>query len=384
MSERYQRLQELGKGGVGTVYQGLHIPLQRTVAIKEIKDVFTLFGDVQKDDILQKFEVAVQKHASLVHANIIQILDIELDQQYPFFVMEHAPSGSLRERITNKEAMTLTEKLKCFVDIAKALQHAHHHNVLHTNLKPENVLFGHDGSAKVVDFGINRLMDRDDLSKQQIYIGVGTVAYLAPEQFRNPQNATLQSDIYSLGIIFYEMLTGKLPGRRSPMPSSFFPELPTKLDDVFDHMCMDAEEDRYESISQMLEDLFSDEEVQTLLGTSSTPVMPTPVAAALPVPTPPVAAPAAPVAAVAAPEPEVVAPESIVEAVKAKEEPSLSEDVASFIEEVSETPSVAAPEPEEEPAPDTDEPSDTPEASEEDGADNDILAKLNKYSQSFT
>jgi serine/threonine protein kinase len=272
MSERYLRHEEIGKGGVGTVYKGTHKLLKRSIAIKEIKEIFNIFGDLQKDEIIKKFESAVQSHARLIHSNIIQIIDIDVDQQYPFFVMEYAGGGSLRERLLQK-SMSLEQKIKCFIDIAQSLQYAHSQKVLHTNLKPENVLFGHDERAKLVDFGINRLIDRD-MSKQQIYIGVGTVAYLAPEQFRNPQDANEKSDIYSLGIIFYEMLTGKLPGRRSPMPSSFFPELPKKLDDIFDNMCMDSEEDRYESVEQILNDLLSDREISAVALYQRPPLLP--------------------------------------------------------------------------------------------------------------
>lgn len=366
MSERYQRLEEIGKGGVGTVYKGIHTPLQRPVAIKEIKDIFNLFGDLQKDDIIQKFEAAVQAHAKLVHANIVQILDIDVDQQYPFFVMELANGGSLRQRITER-SMDLSQKLSCFVDVARALQYAHAQGVIHRDLKPENILFGTDSSAKVVDFSINSLMDRD-MSRQQIYIGVGTVAYLAPEQFRNPQDANERSDIYSLGIIFYEILTGKLPGRRSPMPSSFYPEIPSKLDDVFDNMCMDAEEDRYQSIEEMLRDLLSDPEVNALLmGAHAQVQVPvqevTPMAAA-PMAAAPMAAPA-PASVPMPPSEPTPAPEPMMAMVEEEEE-------------------VFEEEPVQEEEPEEEMPALVEAAQEDQGDDNDILAKLNKYSSSFT
>lgn len=353
MKERYQRVDEIGKGGVGTVYRGKHALLQRDVAVKEIREIFSLFGDLQKDDIIRKFEQSVQRHAQLVHPNIIQILDIDLDQQYPFFVMEFAPNRSLRHILASRQKINVEEVLSYFVAIASALRYAHHRGVLHSDLKPENVLFDESGNPKVVDFGINRIIERD--TAKQIYIGVGTVAYLAPEQFKNPQDVSEQSDIYSLGIMFYEMLTGKIPGRRSPMPSSFFPDIPSKLDDVFDRMCMDAVEDRYPSVDAMLDDLLGSPEIAALVGRGAMKAAPSaaPLAKVSVAPSAPAPRPAPPMA-----PPAPMAPAPMAPAPMASSAPM----------ETFEAPAMAA-----EPAP----------AEAGGDANADLLAKLNKYSKSF-
>src|SRR5690554_6280628 len=132
---------------------------------------------------------------------------------------------------------------------------------MHGSLKPENVVLDATGNAMLTDFGISRVVEREGGKGNQVYVGVGTVAYMSPEQFQNPNLATVKSDIYSLGIMLYEMLTGKVPGRRSPMPSSFYPDIPRKLDDIFDRMSMDREEDRYGSIDEIIAELYEATEV---------------------------------------------------------------------------------------------------------------------------
>ena len=265
LEERYERHEALGQGGIGTVYRGTHIPLQRPVAIKEIKEVFSLFGDLKKDELIQRFEKTVQRHAKLVHPNIVQLIDIDVDRQYPIFVMEYATRGSLRRLMDSEQRPSLSERLRTFLQIAQGLKHAHEMGVLHTDLKPENVLFDREGNAKLVDFGVTQIL-KSDIGEQRFYIGGGNPAYLPPEQFRNPGDVSVQADIYSLGLIFYEILTGKLHGRRSPMPSSFFPNIPRKLDDIFDKMCMDDPDDRYDSVAAILEEFTSSEEVLALIG----------------------------------------------------------------------------------------------------------------------
>jgi eukaryotic-like serine/threonine-protein kinase len=384
VEERYERHEEIGSGGIGTVFRGTHLPLKRAVAIKEIRELFTYVGDLRKDEIIHRFEESVQEHASLVHPAIIQILDIDVDQQYPFFVMEYAPGGSLRGKLHGPNKPELSSLLGHFVSIAQALRFAHSQGVVHADLKPENVVFDGDGNAKLVDFAVSRIIETDS-SKQQIYIAVGTRAYKAPEQFVNPIDANGRSDIYSLGIMFYEMLTGKLPGRRSPMPSSFFPNIPRKLDDVFDNMCMDAEEDRYASMNDVLEDLLGDDDVLALLGRGSR------IASAAAAPP---SAPRAPAPMAAAPAAAQPAPAPIPEAEPEPAAPSSSEVSATSHSEV-EMEAVSEDELEDSADSIADEPSvadDGDEADAEDAASDaddasagssSVLDKLDKYSGAF-
>jgi eukaryotic-like serine/threonine-protein kinase len=261
----YERSETVGSGGIGTVYRGRQTRLNREVAIKEIRDIFHVFADVQRDSIVERFIGIVQTQAKLSHPNIIQVLDVDTDAEYPFVVTQWAPGGNLR-RLTEVEGRPpLAVSLRYFLQILHALSSAHDQGIIHGALKPENVVLGPSGNALITDFGIARVAERSKGSGNQVYVGVGTVTYMSPEQFRDPSFASVKSDLYSLGIMFYEMLTGKVPGRRLPMPSSFYPDIPRKLDDIFDRMSMDAEEDRYESIDEVLAELYASPDVMKIL-----------------------------------------------------------------------------------------------------------------------
>ncbi len=263
--EAYERIEEVGSGGIGTVYRGRQIRLDRDVAIKEIREIFNVFAGVQRDDIIARFETIIQTQAGLNHPNIVQIIDAETDGEYPISVMELAPNGNLRRLIEHGDRPPLKVSLKYFLQMLHALNTAHDQGVIHGSLKPENVVLDQAGNAMLSDFGIAKIVEREGGGNNQVYVGVGSVAYMSPEQFQNPNLATVQSDIYSLGIMFYEMLTGKVPGRRSPMPSSFYPDIPRALDDIFDQMSMDREEDRYGSVEEVIADFYGAKEVTKLL-----------------------------------------------------------------------------------------------------------------------
>lgn len=265
----YQRGEPVGSGGVGTVYRGRQDNLDRPVAIKEINEVFNVFAQVQREDIITRFKDIVRQQSSLVHPNIVQIFDVETGVEYPYVVMQFAPKGNLRRLIDMDERPSLSVALQYFMQILAGLNTAHAAGVVHGNIKPENVVLDAAGNAMLSDFGMSRLVESDGARGGQVYVGVGTVAYMAPEQFQNPGAASTKSDIYSLGIMFYEMLTGKVPGRRSPMPSSFFPDIPRKLDDIFDRMSMDDIDDRYDSIDAILSDIYASDDVLALIDNRS-------------------------------------------------------------------------------------------------------------------
>jgi eukaryotic-like serine/threonine-protein kinase len=263
--QAYERIEELGSGGIGTVFRGRQVRLDREVAIKEIREIFNVFAGVQRDDIIDRFQSIIETQASLIHPNIVQVIDVDTTGEYPFSVMQLAPGGNLRRLIEHGDRPPLKVSIKYFLQILHALNTAHDQGVVHGSLKPENVVLDHAGNAMVSDFGVSRIVERDGGRGNQVYVGVGTVAYMSPEQFQDPNLATVKSDIYSLGIMFYEMLTGKVPGRRSPMPSSFYPDIPRALDDVFDRMSMDREEDRYDTVEEIIADIYGSEDVLDIL-----------------------------------------------------------------------------------------------------------------------
>jgi serine/threonine protein kinase len=150
--------------------------------------------------------------------------------------------------------------------VIDALRAAHTQRVYHRGLKPEQLLIDGYGNVKVSDFGFTRIVERDHAVIRQIYVGMGNVAYMAPELYTDPMAAGPQGDIYALGIIFYELLTRKLPGRRSPMPSQVNPSMPRGVDDIFDRMTRDAKAERYATVDDILDDIDKLEGMETLLG----------------------------------------------------------------------------------------------------------------------
>lgn len=254
LDSRYEKLASIGSGGVGTVYRARQVPLNRQVALKEIRELFSFFAEEQRPEIVRRFTDVVRAHADLAHPNILPIHDVNLDKEFPYVVSELCPNGSVRRLITDAETIPVGLALKYLLQTLHALQAAHRERVSHRGLKPENMLIDAYGNVKVSDFGFSRIVERDQSVIRQVYVGMGTVAYMAPELFTDPTGAGPQADIYALGIIFYEMLTRKLPGRRSPMPSEIDPKLPVGLDDIFDLMTRDSRSERYSTVDDILDD----------------------------------------------------------------------------------------------------------------------------------
>jgi serine/threonine protein kinase len=155
---------------------------------------------------------------------------------------------------------------KYLLQTLHALRAAHAQRVYHRGLKPEQMLIDAYGNVKVSDFGFTRIVERDHAVIRQIYVGMGNVAYMAPELYSDPMTSGPQGDIYALGIIFYELLTRKLPGRRSPMPSQINPNLPRGIDDIFDRMTRDSRTERYATVDDILDDIDKLDGMETLLG----------------------------------------------------------------------------------------------------------------------
>jgi eukaryotic-like serine/threonine-protein kinase len=252
--ERYEKVAVIGSGGIGTVYLARQTALGREVVLKEIRELFGFFNDEQRVEIVRRFGEVVKAWGQLSHANILQLHDVSLDIEFPFVVTELAPNGSVRRLINDAEDIPVAVVFRYLLQALYGLRAAHAHDVHHRGLKPEQLLIDAHGNIKIADFGFSRIVERDQAVIRQIYVGMGNVAYMAPELYTDPGSASVQGDIYALGIIFYEMLTRKLPGRRSPMPSQIITALPTEVDDIFDKMTRDARTERYASIDDILED----------------------------------------------------------------------------------------------------------------------------------
>lgn len=255
IDSRYEKLAVIGSGGIGTVYRTRQVPLNREVALKEIRDLFGFFAEEQRMEIVRRFTDVVRAAASLAHPNILPIHDVNLDRDFPYVVTELAPNGSARRLINDAEEIPVDLALKYLLQTLHALRAGHAQRVYHRGLKPEQLLIDAYGNVKVTDFGFTRIVERDQAVIRQVYVGMGNVAYMAPELYTDGMSAGAQADIYALGIIFYELLTRKLPGRRSPMPSQINAALPKGIDDIFDRMTRDSRAERYTSVDDILDDI---------------------------------------------------------------------------------------------------------------------------------
>lgn len=203
LGNRYEILEAIGVGGMATVYKAKDRLLNRYVAVKILKDAF-------KDDeeLVHRFHSESQAAASLSHHNIVSIYDVGCEHDVNYFVMEYVEGITLKEYIKEKGHLDWREACRFAVQIGMALAHAHSKNIIHRDIKPHNILITHDMTLKVTDFGIARAV-----SSETMVMGsstLGSVHYISPEQARGGYTDA-RSDIYSMGVVLYEMLSGELP-----------------------------------------------------------------------------------------------------------------------------------------------------------------------------
>jgi len=251
---KYTRYDALGSGGLGTVYRGRLGSLSMDVAIKEIKELFTFFNFLQRSEVVKHLREAVGQMALLSHPGVVKILDQNTEVAHPFFVMEFAPGGSLRSAMAG-QPLEIDRALCLFAQMVYALRYAHASQVVHGNLKPENVLLDAQGNVRLSDFGMTRLL-ASDADRAVPLQRVDVAGYLAPEQMSNTATSGVASDVYALGILLYEMLTGALPGRRSPLPSEVRAEVPKGIDELFDRTTKDDPDKRYPDLDALLDDFY--------------------------------------------------------------------------------------------------------------------------------
>jgi hypothetical protein len=260
LDQRYQKLEPLGSGPLGTAYKGRFTALGLDICVKELKDIFGYFSFLQRGEVLKRLKRELCAQAQVRHPGIIQVLDQNTETARPYYVLELL-HGSLKDKLEEGRGagVPVPFAMRCFLQLAYALRAAHAVGLTHHNLKPENVLFDLYGNAKLGDFGLSRVVEQDaSKGLPQVFVGAGGMAYLAPEllQPQRAKDAGPASDVYGLGILLYEMLTGQIPGRRSPLPSEVNAEAPAGLDAIFDKMTHDRVDQRYPDIDTMLEDFY--------------------------------------------------------------------------------------------------------------------------------
>ena len=203
LDNRYEILEKIGNGGMATVYKAKCHVLNRYVAIKILRDEFTT-----DSEFIKRFNTEAQSAASLTHPNIVSIYDVGNEDNLYYIVMELIQGKTLKEIINEDGMLSWKWSVNIAIQIASALETAHKHNIIHRDIKPHNIIITEDGMAKVTDFGIAKAVSNSTITA--FGTTIGSVHYFSPEHARGGYTDA-KSDLYSLGIVMYEMLTGKVP-----------------------------------------------------------------------------------------------------------------------------------------------------------------------------
>ncbi len=257
---RYEILEIIGTGGMAVVYKARCHRLNRLVAIKILKDEFS-----RDEEFRRRFHAEGEAVAMLSHPNIVQIYDVFASESANYIVMELIDGISLKQYMEKKGVLNWKETLHFAMQIAKGLEHAHSRGIIHRDIKPHNVMVLKNGSVKVMDFGIARVMNKSNtLTKEAL----GSVHYISPEQAKGGHTDN-RSDLYSLGVVMYEMMTGRPPydgesavavaiqhiNGGAPAPSSLNPNIPGGLEQIIMKSMSLEVRDRYVSAAEMLQEM---------------------------------------------------------------------------------------------------------------------------------
>ncbi|MFN3995574.1 MAG: serine/threonine protein kinase, partial [bacterium] len=260
LANRYKLIKSLGKGGMGEVFLAHDTILDRKVAIKSLSQDLT-----QKKEFLQRFLREAKITASLDHFNIVKVYDLLIFNNQYFLVMEYIEGYSLREFIEKGKNKDLNLSLEIFLQILDGVEYAHGKGVVHRDLKPENIMLTKDNVVKITDFGIAFALGSHSITNPGVLMG--TLAYLSPEQAQGI-NVDQQTDIYSLGVILYELLTSNLPIvavnpasmiykilNENPLPpTKYNPSIPPQIEKII-LKCLQKDKNlRYQNISQIKKD----------------------------------------------------------------------------------------------------------------------------------
>lgn len=262
LGNRYEIIEKIGNGGMATVYKATDKVLKRNVAVKILRDEFTT-----DDEFIKRFEVEAQSAARLTHPNIVSIYDVGVDGNLYYIVMELIQGKTLKEIIV-KEKGPLPWKwsINVSIQIASALEMAHRNNIIHRDIKPHNIIITEDGVAKVTDFGIAKAVSNSTITA--FGTTIGSVHYFSPEHARGGFTDA-KSDLYSLGVVMYEMVTGRVPFdadtpvsvalkhmQEEPVePIEVNPNLPMAVNKIIMRALQKDTTLRYQTASEMLVDL---------------------------------------------------------------------------------------------------------------------------------
>jgi len=271
---RYYILEQLGEGGMATVYKAFDTRLEREVAVKVIRK--GAFPAEQFERVLKRFERESRALARLSHPNIVKVLDYGEHEGTPYLVLEYIRGGTLREQI-KRRPLPWQQAIRYLLPVARALHYAHRQGVVHRDVKPSNILIDEEGLSLLSDFGIAKLLEGNDAATLTgTGLGLGTPEYMAPEQWTG--SASPRSDIYSLGVVLYEAVCGRRPYQADtpaalllkqateapPRPGRFVAGLPLEIEKVLMRSLAHAPAQRYpdtDAMARALEKLLEDKPV---------------------------------------------------------------------------------------------------------------------------
>ncbi|MBP5153263.1 MAG: Stk1 family PASTA domain-containing Ser/Thr kinase [Lachnospiraceae bacterium] len=259
IAERYEIIEKIGTGGMSDVYKAKDHKLNRLVAVKVLKQEFS-----ENANFVSKFKVEAQAAAGLMHPNIVNVYDVGEESGINYIVMELVEGITLKKYIEKKARLSVREATSIAMQIALGIEAAHNKHIIHRDIKPQNVIVSNDGKVKVTDFGIAKAATSNTITSNVM----GSVHYTSPEQARGGYSDE-KSDIYSLGITLFEMLTGRVPfngdttvaiaikqiQEKMPSPKEFVPEIPVSVEQIVLKCTQKSPDRRYQNMAELIADL---------------------------------------------------------------------------------------------------------------------------------
>ncbi|SDA66361.1 serine/threonine protein kinase [Butyrivibrio sp. INlla18] len=259
IGDRYEVLEKIGTGGMSDVYKAKDHKLNRLVAVKVLKQEFS-----ENENFVSKFRVEAQSTAGLMHPNIVNVYDVGDEDGVNYIVMELVDGITLKKYIEKKVRLSVKEAVSIAIQVAMGLEAAHNNNIIHRDIKPQNIMISKDGKVKVTDFGIAKAATSNTITSNVM----GSVHYTSPEQARGGYSDA-KSDIYSLGITLFEMLTGRVPfngdttvaiaikhiQEELPTPADYNEDIPISVEKIVLKCCQKSPDRRYQSAAELITDL---------------------------------------------------------------------------------------------------------------------------------
>lgn len=259
IGDRYEILEKIGTGGMSDVYKAKCHKLNRFVAVKILKQEFS-----ENANFVSKFRIEAQAAAGLMHPNIVNVYDVGEENGIYYIVMELVEGITLKKYIEKKARLSFKEAVSIAIHVSMGIEAAHNNHIIHRDIKPQNIIISREGKVKVTDFGIAKAATSNTITSNVM----GSVHYTSPEQARGGYSDE-KSDVYSLGVTLFEMLTGRVPfngettvaiaikhiQEEMPSPKDFVPEIPSSVESIVLKCCQKSADRRYQSMQELIADL---------------------------------------------------------------------------------------------------------------------------------